>query len=258
MIQRRGTYVISAKTGLFMLHEGLYDEGGPLTEDADVYGQSLPTPVQFALNVDGTNRIAAAEKDNLDGLKRAGFKVDFGEDGSGIFRKYITRGGGYYIDVGCSQLIIDGKIKLRQSPNGIKEFEPHALVLADGTKLEADIVVLTTGYDNMVTSARKIFGDKVADRCNDVWDLDEEVEIKTVRNSNSLAPVLDTDKMCDRCGDPAVILISGSWEAVSPCAAYIHASSLCKSRLLTRATARNRKMGRGIAAFLRRYSSSYI
>ena len=182
MLQRRGTYVISAKTGLFMLHEGLYDEGGPPTEDADVYGQSLPIPVQFALNVDGTNRIAAAEKDNLDVLKKACFKIDFGEDGSGIYRKYITRGGGYYIDVGCSQLIIDGKIKVQQSPDGIKGFEPDALVLADGTKLEADIVVLATGYDNMVTSARKIFGDKVADRCNDVWDLDDEAEIKTVRS----------------------------------------------------------------------------
>lgn len=187
IIQRRGTYVISAKTGLFMLHEGLYDEGGPPTEDADVYGQSLPIPVQFALNVGGTKRIAAAEKENLDGLEKAGFKVDFGEDGSGIFRKYITRGGGYYIDVGCSQLIIDGKIKLQQSPDGIKGFEHHALVLADDTKLEADIVVLATGYDNMVTSARKIFGDKVADRCNDVWDLDDEAEIKTVGLLTSLS-----------------------------------------------------------------------
>jgi len=180
MLQRRGTYVISAKTGLFMLYEGLYDEGGPPTEDADVYGQSLPIPVQFALNVDGTNRIAAAEKDNLDGLTKVGFKIDFGEDGSGIYRKYITRGGGYYIDVGASQLIIDGKIKLQQSPDGIKGFEPNALVLADGMKMEADIVVLATGYDNMVTSARKILGDKVADRCKDVWDLDEEGEVNAV------------------------------------------------------------------------------
>ena len=73
MIQRRSTYVISAKTGVFMLHEGLYDEGGPPTEDADVYAQSLPLPVQFALNVNGTNRIAAAEKDNLDGRIKSGF-----------------------------------------------------------------------------------------------------------------------------------------------------------------------------------------
>jgi hypothetical protein len=67
MLQRCGTYVITAKTGLFMLHTGLYEEHGPPTEDADVYGQSLPIPVQFALNVGGTEKISAAEKDTLDG-----------------------------------------------------------------------------------------------------------------------------------------------------------------------------------------------
>ena len=180
MLQRSGTYVISAATGLLMLHEGTYDEGGPPTEEADVYGQSLPLPVQFALNVDLTNRIAAAEKANLDGLKMVGFDVDFGDDGSGIYRKYVTRGGGYYVDVGGSQLIIDGKIKLVSSPEGIKGFEPDALVLADGRKLDADIVVLATGYDNMVTTARKCLGDKVADRCNDVWDLDSEGEVRAM------------------------------------------------------------------------------
>lgn len=180
MLQRRGTYVISSKIGLFMLHKGLYDESGPPTEDCDVFSQSLPHSVQFELNVDMTNRIAEAEKANIDGLTRAGFNIDFGEDGSGIYRKYVTRGGGYYIDVGCSQLIIDGEIKVHQSPDGIAGFEPNALVLADGTLLEADIVVLATGYDNMVTSARKILGDKVADRCKDVWDLDDEGEIRAM------------------------------------------------------------------------------
>jgi cation diffusion facilitator CzcD-associated flavoprotein CzcO len=180
MLQRRGTYVISASKGLFMLHEGMYDEGGPPTEDADIAGQSLPIPAQFALNVDLTSRIAEAEKENLDGLNKAGFKLDFGEDKSGIYRKYITRGGGYYIDVGCSQLIIDGKIAVKQSPDGISHFESNALVLADGSRLEADIVVLATGYDNMRTSARKVFGDVIADRLKDVWDLDEEGEVNAV------------------------------------------------------------------------------
>lgn len=180
MIQRRGTYVISANIGLFMLHEGMYDEGGPPTEDADIAGQSLPIPVQFLFNVDLTAKIAEAERANVEGLAKAGFKLDFGNDKSGIYRKYITRGGGYYIDVGCSQLIVDGKIKVKQSPDGISHFEENGLVLADGTKLEADIVVLATGYDNMRTSARKIFGDKVADRCKDVWDLDDEGEVNAV------------------------------------------------------------------------------
>ncbi|PMD40415.1 putative flavin-containing monooxygenase YUCCA3 [Hyaloscypha variabilis F] len=180
MLQRRGTYVISASKGLFMLHEGMYDESGPPTEDADICGQSLPIPAQFALNVDLTSRIAEREKETLDGLAKVGFKVDFGDDKSGIYRKYITRGGGYYIDVGCSQLIVDGKIAVKQSPGGISHFEKDALVLADGTRLEADVVVLATGYDNMRTSARKVFGDVVADRLKDVWDLDEEGEVNAM------------------------------------------------------------------------------
>ncbi|KAL2049266.1 hypothetical protein ABVK25_010443 [Lepraria finkii] len=163
-----------------MLHEGLYDEGGPPTEDADVHGQILPTPFQFALNVESTKRIVAAEKDNLDGLTKPGFKIDFGEDGSSIYHKYIFRGGGYCIDVGCSKLIIDSKVKLKQSLDGIKGFEPNALVLADGTKLDADIVVLATCFDNMRPSVREILGNKIADRCKDVWDLGAEGEVNAV------------------------------------------------------------------------------
>lgn len=180
MLQRRGTYVIQADTGLFMLHEGLYDEHGPPTEDADVYGQSLPIPVQFALNVRLTQRIAEREKENLEGLRRAGFEVDFGHDGSGIYRKYITRGGGYYIDVGASRLIIEGKIGLVRSPGGIKAFEEDGIVLADGRKLEADVVVLATGFDNMKTSVEKALGAAEASRCKDVWDLDDEGEVNAM------------------------------------------------------------------------------
>jgi cation diffusion facilitator CzcD-associated flavoprotein CzcO len=186
ILQRRGTYVIQANKGLFMLHHGLYDEHGPPTDDADVYGQSLPIPVQFALNVDMTNRIREAEADNIEGLQKAGFKLDFGHDGSGIYRKYITRGGGYYIDVGASQLIIDGKISIIQSLDGIRAFESDGLVLANDQKLEADIVVLATGFDNMRTTLRKSLGDKIANRCGDVWDLDNEGEVNTVSGSKHL------------------------------------------------------------------------
>ena len=188
MLQRQGTYVIQASKGLFMLHEGLYDETGPPIEDADVFGQSLPIPVQFALNVGLTERIKEAEKENILGLQSAGFKLDFGHDGSGIYRKYITRGGGYYIDVGASQLIIDGKIKVVQSPEGIARFEEDSVVLGDGRKVPADIVVLATGYDNMRTTARKVLGDKIADRARDVWDLDEEGEVNAVSSRLSFSP----------------------------------------------------------------------
>lgn len=192
MLQRRGTYVITAEKGLFMLHTGMYEENGPPIEDADIIGQSLPIPVQFALNVGLTKRIAEAERETLEGLEKAGFKVDLGDDGSGIYRKYITRGGGYYIDVGCSQLIIDGKIKVVQSLDGVLRFREKELMLADGRMIEADVVVLATGFDNMRTSVRKILGDSVAEKCKDVWDLDDEGEVNAVSMPSILVFVLLT------------------------------------------------------------------
>lgn len=142
--------------------------------------ESLPFPVQFALSTDFTNRVRAVEKDTLEGLERAGFKLDFGINGAGISRQYMTRGGGYYIDVGCSQLIIDGKVKVKQSPEGISGLDERGLVLKDGSSLPADIVVLATGYDNMRTTVRKVLGDGIADRLVDVWDLDAEGELNGV------------------------------------------------------------------------------
>ncbi|VUC35020.1 unnamed protein product [Clonostachys rosea] len=180
MLQRSGTYVLSLDRGVFLLHEGMHEDNGPPTDECDVVGESLPFPVQFALNKEGRKRIAEADKDTLEGLERAGFKIDNAIDGSGIARLYYTRGGGYYIDVGCSKLIIDGKVKVHQSPGGISGFTPDALVLKDGTELKADIVVLATGYDNMKTTAQKIMGDKVASRLRDVWDLDEEGELNAM------------------------------------------------------------------------------
>jgi cation diffusion facilitator CzcD-associated flavoprotein CzcO len=239
IVQRRGTYVIQAKKGLFMLHHGLYDEQGPPTDDADVYSQSLPIPVQFALNVGLTNRIKDAEAENIQGLQKAGFKLDFGHDGSGIYRKYITRGGGYYIDVGASQLIIEGKIGVVQSPDGINRFESDGLVLANDQKLEADIVVLATGFDNMRTTLRKSLGDKIADRCGDVWDLDAEGEVNTVssfetstfrvRSCNDQKANLTNS----RCGVLLATRIFGSWEVALHFVEHTLGLWRCRLRLLT-------------------------
>lgn len=201
----------------------------PPTDECDIIGESLPYPVMFALNKEGTKRTAEADKDILDGLKRAGFKLDFGIDGSGIARFYFTRGGGYYIDVGCSKLIIDGKIKVHQSPKGISGFTGDALALQDGNELKADIVVLATGYDNMKTTAQKIMGDKVAARLKDVWDLDEEGELNAV-STNFMDIMARLDRMKPdnsrlRCGDRVAILISGIWVATSPFAGFTPSTS---------------------------------
>ncbi|KAI4260768.1 MAG: hypothetical protein L6R42_003915, partial [Xanthoria sp. 1 TBL-2021] len=100
------------------------------------------------------------------------------------------RGGGYYIDVGCSQLIIDGKIKIKQGQE-IEEVKPNGLLFKDGEMLEADEIIFATGYENMRGTARKIFGDELAERvkfvgileaytAQDVWGFDQEGELRTM------------------------------------------------------------------------------
>lgn len=167
IIQRSSTHVMSSKNGHDVLLKGLYEEGGPPTEDADLIFMSIPNPMLKRMHIDATAEIARRDKNLREGLAKAGFKLDDGPDGSGLFMKYFQRGGGYYIDVGCSQLIVDGKIKVKQGQE-IAEVKEHGLLFADGSELEADVIVFATGYQNMRGTARKIFGDEVADQVKDV------------------------------------------------------------------------------------------
>lgn len=252
MIQRGGTYVITANKGIFVMHKGMYEEGGPPTEDCDIVAQSVPIPVQFALSTHGIKAITAVDQGLLDGLSKAGFKLDFGPDGSGIYRKYITRGGGYYIDVGCSQLIVDGKVKVHHSPGGITGFTPTGLALADGTTLDADIVVLATGYDGMRSSTRNILGDKVADRVKECWDLDEQGEINSV-SYLMFTTNLNRQLTSGRSGGAVVIRGSTTWVGISPCVALIRGSWHCRSRPRKRVWLRCRRWEES-----RRASSTHV
>jgi len=179
MVQRSSTYVMSSEHGVPIVFAGLYEEGGPPTEDADLLFAAFPFALLGELNKQSTQMIADLDREMLDGLERAGFKIDFGEDGSGLLMKYLRRGGGYYIDVGCARLIAEGKVKVKQGAE-IERFTETGLEFADGTTLDADVVVLATGYEDMRETARRLLGDAVADRCTPVWGLDEEGELRTI------------------------------------------------------------------------------
>jgi hypothetical protein len=159
--------------------KGLYEEAGPPTEDSDVYLWSIPVELFKAQQIKLTAAQNQRDAAILQALDKAGFKIDMGSDKAGLMMKYLSRGGGYYIDVGGSQLIADGKIKVKQGQE-ITEVLPHGLAFADGTQLEADEIVFATGYQNMKTQARAIFGDEVADRVDSVWGFDQEGEMRTI------------------------------------------------------------------------------
>jgi putative flavoprotein involved in K+ transport len=179
MVQRSSTYVMTSENGIKVLFAGTYEEGGPPVDDADLIFASIPYPLLAVLHRQATAAIAELDQELLRGLEKAGFKLDYGDDGSGIFLKYLRRGGGYYIDVGCASLIARGKIKIKQGVE-IERFTPRGVVYTDGSTQPADIVVLATGFKNMRESARALLGDGVADRCSPVWGLDEEGELRTM------------------------------------------------------------------------------
>ncbi|KAH7124884.1 dimethylaniline monooxygenase (N-oxide forming) [Dactylonectria estremocensis] len=179
MVQRSTTCVVSSSALVNIALGGLYHENGPPVEDADVYFHSLPSDVLKATQVKVTELQAEHDKETIKGLEKAGFALDKGPSNAGLLMKYFQRGGGYYIDVGASKLIIDGKVKIKQGQE-LEEVLENGLKFADGSVLEADEIIFATGYQNMRTQAREIFGDKVADRVGDIWGYDEEGEFRTI------------------------------------------------------------------------------
>lgn len=180
MVQRSSTLVVSSNAIMSVYVKGLFDEDGPALADADLFIQSFPAEVFKNIQIQVTDLVAKQVDAGLhEGLEKVGFKVDRGPDAGGIFMKYYERGGGYYIDVGASQLIIDGKIKIKQGQE-ISQILPHGIEFADGSTLEADEIIFATGYQNMRTEAKNIFGDAVADRLGSVWGYDEEGEFRSI------------------------------------------------------------------------------
>jgi putative flavoprotein involved in K+ transport len=121
----------------------------------------------------------AIDKPLLDGLGRLGFKLDFGEDGTGWQFKYLTRGGGYYFNVGCSDLIVEGKVRLVQFSD-IAEFVSDGARLRSGETLPADLIVLATGYKGQEYLVARLFGEDVARCVGPIWGFGKEQELRNM------------------------------------------------------------------------------
>jgi len=179
MIQRSSTCVISSEAIIEIGLKDAYSETSPAVDDADLFAWSMPSALFKAQQIKLTQKQHEHDRALLAGLAQAGFAVDSGPMNAGLTIKYFQRGGGYYIDVGCAQLIIDGHIAVKQG-HEIARILPHGIALADGTQLPADEIVFATGYQNMRTQARQIFGPAVADRVAEVWGFNEEGELRTM------------------------------------------------------------------------------
>jgi hypothetical protein len=177
LVQRSPTLIVNIEPSA-QLPYALYDEGPPL-EDCDLINTSLPLPVARKSHRLLTEQAKKLDKDLLDGLERVGFKLDFGEGGTGWQFKYLTRGGGYYFNVGCSDLIVACEIGLAQFSD-IDGFVAEGARMRSGDTLAADLVVLATGYKGQEYLVRRLFGDDVAARVGPIWGFGDEQELRNM------------------------------------------------------------------------------
>ncbi|MCB4823679.1 flavin-containing monooxygenase [Roseicella aerolata] len=174
MVQRSPTLVVNVEPSA-QLYDGIYYGPGPTLEDRDLINTSFPRDVMKQAHKLLTAKTRELDAELLEGLERAGFRLEFGEDGTGWPLKYRTRGGGYYFNVGASDLIVKREIGLIQY-HDIESFDAAGVQMKDGRTLPGELVVLATGYKGPDHLVGQLFGPDVAQRVGRVWGFDEETQ----------------------------------------------------------------------------------
>jgi cation diffusion facilitator CzcD-associated flavoprotein CzcO len=161
MVQRSPTMIVNVEPA--QLYDGTYLGDGPPIEIRDVLNSGVPLAVMKVAHRLITDEVKKLDAPLLSRLERAGFRLEFGEDGTGWPLKFRSRGGGYYFNVGCSELIADGKIRLIQATD-IEGITADGLQLKDGSRLNAELIILATGYKGLDHLLGELFGADVAQR----------------------------------------------------------------------------------------------
>ena len=174
MIQRSSTHIAPSDSLMELALGGLYSEqavkNGIDCHKADLIFASVPYKIMHTFHIPVYEEMKKRDAELYGRLEKAGFLLDFGTDGSGLFMKYLRRGSGYYIDVGASELVANGSVHLKSGVN-IAKIKPRSVVLTDGTELEADLIVYATGYGSMNRWLGDLISPQVADRLGKVWGL---------------------------------------------------------------------------------------
>ncbi|MEJ8574236.1 NAD(P)/FAD-dependent oxidoreductase [Microbaculum marinum] len=177
LVQRGSTTIIgldAAATG-----DAAYLNGELSMDDADLFSVTATFALQKEAFRENTERCANIDRELLDSLKERGFKIDFGPYGAGHQMKLRARHGGYYINCGCSDLIVSGDIGLLQWDDA-ERFVEDGLLMRDGRVEKADLVVTATGYHTQQELVARLLGREIADRVGPIWGLDDEGELRNM------------------------------------------------------------------------------
>ncbi len=174
MVQRTSTHIARSDTLMELALGGLYSEqavkNGIDHHKADLIFASVPYRIMHTFHIPMYEEMRKRDADLYARLEKAGFMLDFGDDGSGLFMKYLRRGSGYYIDVGASELVANGSIKLKSRVT-VERINAKSVTFSDGTELPADLIVYATGYSSMNGWAAQLISKEVADKVGKCWGL---------------------------------------------------------------------------------------
>ena len=176
MVQRSSTLVVSIEPSAQLVYTP-YNEG--TLEDNDLVAVSMPLEVARKSHALTCDKSKALDEELLEGLRQIGFKLDFGDDNTGWQFKYLTRGGGYYFNVGCSDLLVRREIALKQFSD-IETFVAEGAKMKSGEIVPADLIVLATGYRPQEELVTKLFGDEVTKRVGTIWGFGETQELRNM------------------------------------------------------------------------------
>jgi hypothetical protein len=138
LVQRSPTLVVNVEPAA-QIPYALYSEGRPL-EECDLIAVSAPMAL-----AEKSHRLMAVQSREMDrellaDLRRAGFRINDTDERGWQFM-FLTRGGGYYFNVGCSELINAGRVPVVQYAD-IETFTETGWQTRDGKAQATDMVVL--------------------------------------------------------------------------------------------------------------------
>ncbi|HCZ00115.1 MAG: monooxygenase [Rhodobacterales bacterium RIFCSPHIGHO2_02_FULL_62_130] len=174
MIQRGSATIASVKAA-GLVHSVYYEEDLPLP-DCDMIAAASSYPLLVRSYQAAVEKMKQVDADLLAGLTARGFKLDWGDDNTGHQMKFRRKHGGYYLNCGCSELIVAGEIGLIQHED-TAQFVKGGLLMQDGSVEAADLVVLATGYQSQEAVVREMLGDRIADRVGQIWGIAPNGEI---------------------------------------------------------------------------------
>ena len=172
MIQRSSTLVVNQQDYCERILGSLYSAKalakGITVDRADILQASVPLRLLEIRHRAIWDGIRKDRQSFYQHLTDAGFAVDFAEDGTGLGMKYRRTASGYYIDVGGSEMIMDGSIQIR-SGHGINHLSRYAVHLTSGEEIKTDTVIYATGYGNMTDWVGALIDLGTANRIGPSW-----------------------------------------------------------------------------------------